>query len=151
MEFALVLPLLIILLMGIFEFGRIFSSYVMIINAARWLISFQNDDGGWGEGCDSYDDPNLKGQCPSTASQTAWALMGLMCAGHIHTETVARGLEYLMSTQLDDGTWAEERFTGTGFPKVFYIKYHLYRHSFPTMALGMYMELSDEEHISQAI
>ena len=127
------------------------QSDLMIVNAARWLISVQNDDGGWGEGCDSYSNSIRKAQCPSTASQTAWALMGLMCAGHINSNAVARGLEYLVSSQQPDGTWDEENFTGTGFPRVFYIKYHLYRHSFPTMALGMYMELGDQGHINQAI
>lgn len=110
----------------------------MIRRGAAWLASVQNEDGGWGESCDSYYDPGLKGQGPSTASQTAWALMGLMCAGDGDSEAVRRGFDYLIRTQRADGTWDEDEFTGTGFPNVFYLRYHLYRHSFPTMALGMH-------------
>jgi len=110
----------------------------MVRRGARWLVSVQNDDGGWGESCRSYWEPELKGRGPSTASQTAWALMGLMCAGERDSEAVRRGIDYLVRTQRPDGTWDEDCFTGTGFPKVFYLRYHLYRHSFPTMALGMW-------------
>ena len=109
----------------------------MIRRAARWFVAAQNDDGGWGESCASYEDPGLKAQGPSAASQTAWALMGLMCAGESNSDAVRRGLDYLVRTQRNDGTWDEDVFTGTGFPKVFYLRYHLYRHTFPTMALGM--------------
>jgi squalene-hopene/tetraprenyl-beta-curcumene cyclase len=109
----------------------------MIVRAAQWLASVQNEDGGWGESCASYEDPRLSGEGPSTASQTAWALMGLMCANETNSDAVRRGFDYLVRTQRYDGTWDEEPFTGTGFPKVFYINYHLYRQSFPTMALGM--------------
>jgi squalene-hopene/tetraprenyl-beta-curcumene cyclase len=123
----------------------------MIVDAARWLLSVQNEDGGWGESCESYGTACLKGRGRSTASQTAWALMGLMCAGHTNSEALKKGFEYLTRTQSEDGTWDEEPFTGTGFPRVFYIKYHLYRHSFPTMALGMYAKLRDQETIGQAI
>lgn len=108
-----------------------------IRRGAQWLRSVQNEDGGWGESCDSYHDAGLKGVGPSTASQTAWAVMGLICAGDRESEAVLRGLDYLIRTQRPDGTWDEEAFTGTGFPKVFYLRYHLYRHSFPLMALGM--------------
>lgn len=110
----------------------------MIQRAACWLKSVQNEDGGWGESCASYDDPTVKGVGPSTASQSAWALMGLMCAGEIDSEAVRAGIDYLIRNQRADGTWDEEWFTGAGFPKVFYLRYHLYRHSFPLMALGMY-------------
>jgi squalene-hopene/tetraprenyl-beta-curcumene cyclase len=110
----------------------------MIRRAARWLVAVQNADGGWGESCRSYHEPHLKAQGPSTASQTAWALMGLMCAGETGSDAVKRGIDYLIRTQRDDGTWDEDIFTGTGFPNVFYLRYHLYRHSFPVMALGMY-------------
>jgi squalene-hopene/tetraprenyl-beta-curcumene cyclase len=106
--------------------------------AADWLESVQQADGGWGETARSYDDPNLRGQGPTTASQTAWALMGLMAAGRTNSEAVRRGVNYLISQQRPDGTWDEAEFTGTGFPKVFYLKYHLYRISFPLMALGRY-------------
>ena len=111
----------------------------MIRRAAAWLVRVQNEDGGWGESCDSYADSQLKGVGASTPSQTAWALMGLMCAGERDSEAVTRGFNYLIRTQTADGTWHEEEFTGTGFPKVFYLRYHLYRHSFPLMALGMYL------------
>ena len=114
----------------------------MVRRAAQWLIGVQNDDGGWGESCASYNDPALKAQGPSTASQTAWALMGLMCAGETDCETVERGIDYLIRTQREDGAWDEDIFTGTGFPKVFYLRYHLYRHSFPLMALGMSLQFT---------
>src|SRR5205823_4164433 len=102
---------------------------------AEWLRSAQNEDGGWGESCDTYDDPTLRGQGPSTASQTAWALMGLIAAGDTSSESVQRGLDHLLRTQRADGSWEEEWFTGTGFPKVFYLKYHLYCKYFPVFAL----------------
>jgi squalene-hopene/tetraprenyl-beta-curcumene cyclase len=105
---------------------------------AKWLIDHQNEDGGWGETCHSYDDPTLRGQGPSTASQSAWALMGLMSAGHYRHESVRRGIQYLVQTQKADGTWNEEWWTGTGFPRVFYLKYHYYCLYFPMYALGMY-------------
>lgn len=109
-----------------------------IRKAAEWLRSVQNDDGGWGESCDTYEYPELRGQGPSTASQTAWALMGLIAAGDVSSENVQRGLDYLLRTQNAEGTWDEPWFTGTGFPKVFYLKYHLYSKFFPVFALGMY-------------
>jgi squalene-hopene/tetraprenyl-beta-curcumene cyclase len=110
----------------------------MVRRSAEWLKSVQNKDGGWGESCISYYDPSLKGRAPSTPSQTAWAVMGLICAGEARGPAVRAGIDYLIRTQTEDGTWEEESFTGTGFPKVFFLRYHLYRHSFPTMALGMY-------------
>ena len=112
----------------------------MIRRAARWLTAVQNSDGGWGETCVSYQEPHLKAQGSSTASQTAWALMGLMCVGESQSDAVKRGIDYLVRTQSADGTWDEDIFTGTGFPRVFYLRYHLYRHSFPLMALGMYQK-----------
>lgn len=116
-----------------------------IKQAAAWLVSCQNPDGGWGETCGSYDDPKLKGQGPSTASQTAWALMGLLSAGEA-TSTYAdaaieRGVNYLTTTQKMDGTWNEDYFTGTGFPGHFYLKYHLYQQHFPLTALGRYQTM----------
>ena len=107
--------------------------------AVRWLREVQNADGGWGESCRSYDDPSMAGVGPSTASQTAWALLGLVAAGEAASEEVRAGIEYLIGTQDDDGSWTEAPFTGTGFPKVFYLKYHLYSVYFPLMAIGRYL------------
>lgn len=106
--------------------------------AAAWLKDHQNADGGWGETCASYADPQLRGQGASTASQTAWAVMGLIAAGHAASMAVRRGIDYLGRTQLADGSWQELAFTGTGFPKHFFIRYHNYRNCFPLMALGQY-------------
>ena len=103
--------------------------------AGRWLISRQNPDGGWGESCRSYDDPSVKGRGPSTASQTAWALMALVSLDRVAEPAFHRGLEFLLRTQREDGNWDEDHFTGTGFPRVFYLKYHLYRTYFPMLAL----------------
>lgn len=108
--------------------------------AVRWLKETQNWDGGWGETCDTYRRPELRGSGPSTPSQTAWALMGLMAAGEARSQEVARGIQYLLAQQEDDGTWPEEYFTGTGFPKYFMIRYHNYRNCFPLMALGRYQK-----------
>ena len=107
--------------------------------AAAWLKSLQNPDGGWGECCDCYLDPDLKIEGCSTASQTAWALMGLMCAGETLSPEVKAGIQFLVKTQRKDGRWDEECFTGTGFPSHFMIRYHLYRDVFPLMALGLYL------------
>lgn len=110
-----------------------------VVRAVRWLRSVQNPDGGWGESCASYDDPARKGEGPSTASQTAWALMGLFAAGDYDSPAVRSGLRYLVSTQDRAGTWEEPWWTGTGFPRVFYLRYHLYRHYFPLFAMGTYL------------
>ncbi len=109
-----------------------------IQKAVTWLKSKQNPDGGWGESCESYHDPALAGVGESTPSQTAWALLALMAAGERKSATIVRGIEYLVQTQQQDGTWNEDHFTGTGFPKYFMIKYHVYRNCFPLMALGKY-------------
>jgi squalene-hopene/tetraprenyl-beta-curcumene cyclase len=106
--------------------------------AAAWLRSIQNVDGGWGETCASYKQPELRGQGPSTASQTAWALPGLMAAGDYESESVTRGVEYLLDRLGADGCWPEPEFTGTGFPGQFFINYHQYRNQFPLTALGRY-------------
>ncbi|MCZ7646576.1 MAG: squalene--hopene cyclase [Planctomycetota bacterium] len=106
--------------------------------AVEWLRGIQLDDGGWGERCDTYEDPSRKGKGPSTASQTAWATMGLLNAGHGSSQAVRRGIAYLLETQTAAGTWDEDEWTGTGFPKVFYLKYHYYRHYWPLMAFGQY-------------
>jgi len=109
-----------------------------IVSGANWLLSYQQPCGGWGESPDSYDDPSLRGQGKPTASQTAWALMGLIAAGLADHPAVARGVRYLVSKQNSDGTWDEPEFTGTGFPRVFYLRYHLYRIYFPLMALARF-------------
>jgi squalene-hopene/tetraprenyl-beta-curcumene cyclase len=109
--------------------------------AANWLKAVQQKNGGWGETASSYDDPSLKGQGPTTASQTAWAIMGLIAAGEGESRPVERAVQYLLETQQQDGTWDEPWWTGTGFPKVFYLKYHLYCISFPLMALSRYARL----------
>lgn len=112
-----------------------------IRKAVNWVKSRQNLDGGWGEVCDSYADRTLMGCGSSTASQTAWALMALMAAGEADCNAVERGVQYLLSTQNEDGTWDEDAFTGTGFPKFFKIKYHIYRNCFPLTALGRFRRL----------
>jgi len=110
----------------------------MMQRAVAWLKKVQQANGGWGESCYSYNDPKTAGQGPVTASQTAWALLGLLAAGEGHSQAVKNGIEYLLRTQGPDGNWREDQFTGTGFPKVFYLKYHLYRLYFPLMALARY-------------
>jgi squalene-hopene/tetraprenyl-beta-curcumene cyclase len=109
-----------------------------IVKSAAWLRGVQKADGSFGESCDSYEDPSLKGQGPSTASQTAWGAMGLMAVAGTSDRDVKRAIDWLIRNQAPDGAWDEEWFTGTGFPKVFYLKYHLYRHYFPVMALARY-------------
>ena len=109
--------------------------------AAEWLRMVQNPDGGWGETCGSYDDPNTKGIGPSTPSQTAWAVMGLLAANDDRSESVARGVAYLLKTQRKEGSWDEPVYTGTGFPRVFYLMYHLYRDYFPLIALTTYKKV----------
>jgi squalene-hopene/tetraprenyl-beta-curcumene cyclase len=110
--------------------------------AVAWLESVQQPSGAWGESCASYDDPSLAGQGTATASQTAWALLGLLAAGEANSRAVRAGIDWLVRTQQADGTWYEEPFTGTGFPKVFYLKYHLYALYFPLMALARFRDLS---------
>ena len=108
----------------------------VMVDGARWLLAHQQDCGGWGETPKSYDDPSLRGQGPVTASQTAWALLGLVAAGYGNDSAVESGVEYLLRTQKADGTWDEPEFTGTGFPRVFYLRYHMYPIYFPLMALS---------------
>ncbi|MGQ9688106.1 MAG: squalene--hopene cyclase [Desulfobaccales bacterium] len=110
-----------------------------IRRAVAWLKEHQNPDGGWGECCECYGDPELRAQGCSTASQTAWAVMGLMAAGETRSPEVKAGINYLIKNQKKDGRWKEEHFTGTGFPNHFMIRYHLYRDVFPLMALGWYV------------
>jgi squalene-hopene/tetraprenyl-beta-curcumene cyclase len=110
----------------------------MVRRAVDWLRQVQQPGGGWGESCRSYDDPEWAGRGEPTASQTAWALLGLIAAGEAKSDAVRVGIDYLVSTQRKDGGWDEAPFTGTGFPKVFYLKYHLYSLYFPLMALARY-------------
>jgi len=112
-----------------------------IKKTVNWLKSKQNSDGGWGEVCESYHDRSLMGCGLSTPSQTAWALLSLFAAGEVQSKAVSRGIEYLVTTQKHDGNWDEDAFTGTGFPKYFMIKYHIYRNCFPLTALGRYRRL----------
>ena len=112
-----------------------------IRRARTWIESCQNEDGSWGETCESYNFPALKGRGAGTPSQTAWALMGLCAAGDSHSESIQRGIHWLVSTQNADGSWAEDYTTGTGFPCVFYLKYDMYRNHFPLLALATYRKL----------
>ena len=108
-----------------------------------WLESVQHEDGGWGERCNTYDDPVFKGRGPSTASQTAWAVMGLCAFDDPENPFLKRGIEYLCRTQNPEGSWTEHETTGTGFPKVFYLKYDMYRNAWPLLALATYKQISD--------
>jgi squalene-hopene/tetraprenyl-beta-curcumene cyclase len=111
--------------------------------AANWLLSIQNADGGWGEDGSSYKlDYRGYEPAPSTASQTAWALLGLMASGDVDVPSVERGISFLMQNQRSDGCWDEERYTATGFPRVFYLRYHGYRRYFPLWALARYRNLT---------
>ena len=118
-----------------------------IQQAAEWIRMIQNPDGGWGETCGSYDDPNTRGVGPSTPSQTAWALLGLMAAGDDRSDSIAKGVRWLLNRQRHDGSWDESTgagasrqalYTGTGFPRVFYLAYTMYRQYFPLLALTGY-------------
>jgi squalene-hopene/tetraprenyl-beta-curcumene cyclase len=118
-----------------------------IQQGAEWIRMVQNADGGWGETCGSYDDPDTRGVGPSTPSQTAWALLGLLAAGDDRSDSLAKGVRWLMSRQQPDGSWDESMgegklrqsiITGTGFPRVFYLAYTMYRQYFPLMALTSY-------------
>lgn len=119
------------------------QSYIR--RSVNWIKSKQNMDGGWGEVCESYCDRTLMGCGPSTPSQTSWALLSLMSVGEARSKAVERGIQYLLNTQNPDGTWDEDAFTGTGFPKFFMIKYHIYRNCFPLTALGRFRRLSSRE------
>jgi len=115
--------------------------------AVNWLRSIQNADGGWGEDGSSYE-LDYKGyeKAPSTASQTAWALLGLMAAGDVNDPAVTRGVRYLLAAQEGDGSWQEEHFTGTGFPRVFYLRYHGYSSFFPLWAVARFRNLKRANH-----
>jgi squalene-hopene/tetraprenyl-beta-curcumene cyclase len=125
-----------------FNAAGIDSASHEVQRAVRWLLAIQNEDGGWGEDGDSYR-LDYKGYepAPSTASQTSWALLGLMAAGKIDHPAVERGIGYLMAHQDDNGFWREDRFTATGFPRVFYLRYHGYPKLFPLWALARFANL----------
>ncbi len=118
-----------------------------IQQAAEWIRMVQNPDGGWGESCESYDDPGTRGMGTSTPSQTAWALLGLLAAGDDRSDSIAKGVRWLLTRQRVDGSWDEStgaglnhqaQYTGTGFPRVFYLAYTMYRQYFPLLALTAY-------------
>ncbi|HEY8997336.1 MAG TPA: squalene--hopene cyclase [Edaphobacter sp.] len=129
-----------------------------IQQAAEWIRMVQNTDGGWGETCGTYDDPNQRGVGPSTPSQTAWALLGLLAAGDTRSDSVAKGVRWLIDRQHQDGSWdelvpgrnGESYYTGTGFPRVFYLGYHLYKQYFPLLALTTYERAMKREAAEQA-
>jgi len=112
-----------------------------VLAGAKWLLAHQHSNGGWGESPHSYERPELRGQGEVTASQTAWAVLGLIAAGRHNHPAVLRGIRYLIETQNDDGTWSETQFTGTGFPRVFYLRYHYYPVYFPLMALAQWAKV----------
>jgi squalene-hopene/tetraprenyl-beta-curcumene cyclase len=115
----------------------------------KWLEGVQHPDGGWGERCNTYDDPIYKGQGPSTASQTAWAVMGLCAFDDPENPALKLGIEYLIRTQNADGSWTEHETTGTGFPKVFYLKYDMYRNAWPLLALATYRQICEGKNAGQ--
>jgi squalene-hopene/tetraprenyl-beta-curcumene cyclase len=131
----------------------VWSHEPAIQQAAEWIRMVQNADGGWGETCGSYDDPTTRGIGPSTPSQTAWAVLGLLAAGDTRSDSVAKGIRWLMTNQTPEGTWkelaagrnGESYYTGTGYPRVFYLAYHLYRDYFPLLALTTYKRMMEKE------
>jgi len=132
-------------LTGLKAVGEDMSS-LYIRKAVQWLKSKQNADGGWGEDCESYrQSPSNACTERSTISQTAWAIMALIAAGEADSREVMNGMTYLLNRQRADGTWDEKEFTGTGFPKYFYLRYHNYRNCFPLMAFGKYLSALGNE------
>jgi squalene-hopene/tetraprenyl-beta-curcumene cyclase len=134
-------------LTGLLEVG-IAPADAAVVAGVNWLLAHQQHDGGWGESPDSYEFPELRGQGEPTASQTAWALLGLLAAGLEEHPATIRGIRYLIRTQSQDGTWNEPQFTGTGFPRVFYLRYHYYPMYFPLMALSRWATRM-QPHLSQ--
>ena len=128
-----------------------FANGPLAARAVAWLRTVQNPDGGFGETCASYADASKKGHGRSTASQTAWGLIGLLTACPVTDPAVRRAVTYLTDRQSPDGSWAEDATTGTGFPLVFYLRYDLYRESFPVYALARYWRLASAATRRQAI
>jgi len=110
-----------------------------ILRGRDWLESCQQEEGGWGETCATYENPGSKGIGESTASQTSWAIMGICACSDLSRPSIQRGLDFLLRTQKPDGSWEEPQITGTGFPGVFYLKYDFYRQNFPLLALATYL------------
>lgn len=122
----------------------------MVARAVAWLMAVQNEDGGWGESCDSYAlDRKGHETFQSNASQTAWATLGLMAVGEAKSEAVARGIAWLIAHQAQDGLWGQEHYTGGGFPRVFYLRYHGYPRYFPLWALARYRNMA-QANLEQA-
>jgi squalene-hopene/tetraprenyl-beta-curcumene cyclase len=121
--------------------------------AAEWIRMVQNSDGGWGETCGSYEERPPIETAASTASQTAWAVLGLLAAGDTRSDSVAKGVRWLVERQKPEGSWdeladgrdGESVYTGTGFPRVFYLGYHMYRNYFPLLALTTYRRAMERE------
>lgn len=122
-------------IVGLIEIG-VPADDPMIQRGCDWLINHQQPSGGWGETAETYTYPKLRGQGPVTASQTAWALLGLLAAGKTNHAAVEKGIRFLVESQRPDGGWDETEFTGTGFPRVFYLRYHMYPIYFPLLALA---------------
>ena len=129
-----------------FEEAGIGREHQAVRRAAAWLENVQRDDGGWGEGCDTYFDPSKRGRGErSTSFHTAWALLGLMSSGKVLSDSVARGIDFLLATQQPTGLWSDPDFNAPGFPRVFYLKYHGYDKYFPLLALACYRNLMAKE------
>ncbi len=129
-------------LIGLEEAG-VPPEHPAVKRAAQWLKLMQRADGGWGEGCDTYFDSSKRGQAQrSTSFHTAWAVLGLISAGEVHSDAVRRGIQFLLRTQQHDGFWHDPEFNAPGFPRVFYLKYHGYDKYFPLLALARYRNLT---------
>ena len=132
-------------LMGLEEAG-IGAEHHAVKRAAAWLKKVQRADGGWGEGCDTYFDPSRRGHGErSTSFHTAWALLGLMSSGEVGSDSVRRGINFLLRAQQPNGLWSDPDFNAPGFPRVFYLKYHGYDKYFPLLALARYRNLTAVE------
>jgi squalene-hopene/tetraprenyl-beta-curcumene cyclase len=131
--------------------SRVDVGHRAVRRGVEWLLAHQNRDGGWGESLRSYQDRDWIGRGESTASQTSWALLGLIAAGQVRHAAVRRGVRYLLAAQGDDGGWAEEPWTGTGFPGVFYLRYHYYATYFPLLALSSYRRALERREESEKV